>query len=55
MTEARYKQILDELSRKPQKEKCKYLLSVIEETDYDTNGYNNELRKLYNKYNKKST
>ena len=51
MTQKRYDEIIHKLyTFETQKEKCEYLLSVIEMTDYDENGLNNDLRQLYNQY-----
>ena len=41
MTQAIYDEIIDNLYKlTTKKEKCEYLLSVIEPTDYDENGLN---------------
>ena len=51
MTQERYDEIIHKLyDFETQKEKCEYLLSVIETTDYDSNGLNDYLLQLYNKY-----
>ena len=53
MNKDTYDKIIKELYKIPtEKEKCQYLLSVIEETDYDLNSYNSDLIELYNKYNR---
>lgn len=45
MTQKRYDEIIHKLyAFETQKEKCEYLLSVIEPTDYDENGLNDDLR-----------
>ena len=55
MKQVRYDEIIDNLYKlTTQKEKCEYLLSVIEPTDYDKNGLNDELRQLYNTYKEPS-
>ena len=47
MKQVRYDEIINNLYKlTTQKEKCEYLLSVIEPTDYDKNGLNDELRQL---------
>lgn len=51
MTKERFDEIISELEKLPNDEKCNFLLSVIEETDHDNNGWNDELRELYNTYN----
>lgn len=51
MKQVRYDEIINNLYKlTTQKEKCEYLLSVIETTDYDSNGLNDYLLQLYNKY-----
>lgn len=50
MKKQKYDEIIRELEALPQEKRAEYLLSVIEETDYDNNGWNDELRRLYNKY-----
>ena len=49
MKKEQYDKIIETLGTLPQEEKLSYLKSVIEETDYDNNGLNDELRRLYNK------
>lgn len=52
MTKERFDEIIRELDKLSKDEKCNFLLDVIEETDYDNNGWNDELHELYNKYNR---
>ena len=50
MKKETYDEIVIKLNQLSQDKKLDYLKSVIEETDYDKNGLNDELIALYNKY-----
>ena len=50
MKKETYGEIVRKLNRLSEDEKLEYLKSVIEETDYDSNGLNGELIALYNEY-----
>lgn len=52
MKKEKYDEVIAKLGTlSTKKEKKEYLLMVIEETDYDNNGWNQELINEYNKLN----